>query len=157
MAVIVNQNSYVSLADAEAYFLTRLGSDMWSEATPEQKEAALCTATSLLDNMRWCGMTAVEGQPLAFPRKLSFFDPKEGRVVTPDATPARITSAQLELTLHLLESDDALSASTSVDSLSVGPISLTTIRKASAVPVRVLNMVRPLLINNGANLVWRAN
>ena len=157
MAVIVNQNSYVSLTDADAYFLARLGSEVWSEATPEQKEAALRTATSLLDNMRWCGMTAVEGQPLAFPRKMSFFDPSQGRVVTPEGLPPRLVNAQLELSLHLLESEDALSAVTSVESLSVGPISLTNIKKAASVPARVLNMVRPMLVNNGANVVWRAN
>lgn len=157
MAVTLNENSYVTLVEAEAYFAQRLSSEAWVEASSANKEAALVTATNVLDNMRWNGVAVSDSQLLCFPRDISYFDARLGRHITVSDTPKRIKDAQIELALHLLENPDTLQSTTSIDSLKVGPIDLTDIKKASLVPQRIHVMVQPLLVNNGANLVWRAN
>ena len=157
MAVISGTNSYVTMEEAEAYFLQRLGADAWDGAVPSAKEAALVTATRLLDSMRWAGMAATDEQPLAFPRAITYFDPKKGALVTPTGVPPRVTNAQLELALHILNSPEVLSEEASVDEMSLAKLNLGKIRKAPTIPAAVLSEVRPLLVNQGANLVWRAN
>jgi hypothetical protein len=157
MAVTLNENSYVTLEEAEAFYLQRLGSDAWTDASASDREAALVTATTLLDNMRWNGVAVSSSQTLCFPRTIEYFDTRLGYTVNVTGVPKRVKDAQLELTLHLLENPGILQASTSIESIKVGPINLDEIKKVSVWPPRLYAMVQPLLINSGANLVWRAN
>ncbi len=59
---------YLSVSDADAYFVTRLDSDAWLEATAERKQAALVTATRAIDNLNFVGVKQSPSQPLEFPR-----------------------------------------------------------------------------------------
>ena len=63
-------NSYVSLAEADDYFLTR-GNTEWT-GTDAEKEGALVRATDYLDGrygLRFIGEKASQRQALAWPRK----------------------------------------------------------------------------------------
>jgi len=45
MALVLNTNSYVEIADADGYLETRIDSANWFNATDEIREQALVTAT----------------------------------------------------------------------------------------------------------------
>lgn len=67
-------NSYVTAADADAYFDGRAFASAWTSATTGQKEQALVYATTLLDRERWLGakgstFTLALTQALAWPRR----------------------------------------------------------------------------------------
>lgn len=156
MAVTVGTNSYVSLAEADTFFSTRLNSTAWTSATEAEKTAALVSATSLLDQRSWTGWTVAEEQALAFPRVITYFDPKQGRVVSPLDVPKRVIDAQLELTLHLLENPDCLESTALPDSLAVSKVDIKGIAKTPVIPSRVYDLISPMLTNSGRT-VFRAN
>lgn len=159
MAVQLNVNSYITVADADLFFADRLDVAAWTEADAIMKGQALTTATQMLDDMLWAG-TVVDGdQPLAFPRVCEYFDPKTGALVYLDGStiPDRIVRATLELAYHLLNNDGLLDSSDSVKSLVIGSIRMDGMTPASKMPVHVRNIIKPLLVNAGANTWWRAN
>lgn len=63
-------NSYLSVAEADAIAATMLGTLKWLDAatTPQQKENALIQATLQLETLGWVGSRAVATQPLSWPR-----------------------------------------------------------------------------------------
>lgn len=149
-------NSYVTLDEAEAYFANRLDAAAWDEAKEVQKEQALVTAAQTMETLDWVGSIVDPSQPLAWPRKGYFFDPRLGYTVEIDDIPARVKTAQMELAYHLLNNDGVLDTGGGVKSVKVGPIEITGIRSASAVSSVASKMLSPLLNNRGA-AVWRAN
>ena len=159
MAVSKGINSYVTVAEADTYLADRLDVAAWISADVTQKGQALVTATALLDEMSWSGTAISESQSLAFPRVCEYFDPKLGTLIYLDGTtvPNRIISAVIELAYHLLNNDGLLDNTGSIGSITIGPISLSGIKPASQVPRHVERIVKPLQINGGANLWWRAN
>ena len=68
MALTVGTNSYISVADADTYFDARLFSTAWTDADNATKEAALITASRMIDRMQLAGRPADIDQALAFPR-----------------------------------------------------------------------------------------
>lgn len=68
VTITVDENSYISLADADDYFKTRLNSDTWTNATDEDKKKALITATKHIDYYNFIGRKENADQPLEFPR-----------------------------------------------------------------------------------------
>jgi hypothetical protein len=59
---------YLSVSDADAYFMTRLDSEVWLNATSDRKQAALVTATRAIDRLNFVGFRQTDSQPLEFPR-----------------------------------------------------------------------------------------
>jgi hypothetical protein len=69
VSLVLNQNVYISLADAKTYFTNnKLYYDAWTTATDDQKSIALIMATSKIDRQRLKGERAVYTQTLQFPR-----------------------------------------------------------------------------------------
>jgi len=66
--LVVGTNSYLSIADAEEYFTTRIRSDSWYGATEDEKAQALITATRQIDRLALRGTKKLSSQALAFPR-----------------------------------------------------------------------------------------
>lgn len=67
MPIIVGTNSYVTEAEADAYFSERFGYPSWD--TEANKVQALVSATQVLDlYCEWYGWPLDEDQLLAFPR-----------------------------------------------------------------------------------------
>jgi len=60
--------SYVSLAEANEYFSSRLHADAWAEASDADKEKALAMATKAIDRQPLKGRQTDPAQTLAFPR-----------------------------------------------------------------------------------------
>jgi hypothetical protein len=97
--ILVGQNAYVSLAEADTTASARLFAETWNNALPRTKEQAIITATALLDRMQWQGRKLAPTQPLAWPRVAD-----HAPLGYPLATeiPAAIKTASVELALHLL-------------------------------------------------------
>jgi hypothetical protein len=155
MAATKGVNSYVTLAEANAYFENKLDVAAWIDASDPQKEQALVTATRYLDNLNWLGAVRSEDQALCFPREGSYYDASRGAHVQFTATvPKRITDAVCELAYHLLNNDGLLDDVGGVKSVSVGSISVDMIKAPSVLPDIVFSLVKPM--RNLGRLVWRA-
>jgi hypothetical protein len=61
-------NSYVTLADADAYFETVPNSSTWTDKTTDQKNRALISATRWIDSLNFYGDRCDNGQSLKWPR-----------------------------------------------------------------------------------------
>ena len=157
MALEKDVNSYTTVAEADAYFADRLGSEKWTAADNTKKERALITGSRALNDYPWSG--SAKSTTLAFPRTGSYYDPALGYDVPMDPVPQRIITASLELALHLLTNPGVLSAQSSFDSISVGDISLDYRSTMPSAPPVVAKIIRPLLIAGGSagDIWWRAN
>lgn len=61
--------SYVTLAEADAFFASRLGADAWDDAETADQTKALQMATAKIDNLPFQGYVLLSTQARAFPRK----------------------------------------------------------------------------------------
>lgn len=97
MTITVGTNSYISIADADAYFAARLYADDWT-GTDLFKERALLMARRLLDQQDFLGWRTLVSQMLAWPRM--------GIPGVPaDSVPTAIPDAQCELALAFIRRD----------------------------------------------------
>lgn len=62
-------NSYVTLTEAKTYFLRRLYTDAWDNASDEEQENALLAATMQLDQLDYVGSPVTTFQALKWPRE----------------------------------------------------------------------------------------
>ena len=168
MALVLNTNSYVEIADADTYFETRIDSANWFAAGDEIKEQALVTATQLVDDHAWIGSAVSSSQALAWPRAdVTYYDPRMGSSITvaSDEVPARVLTAVYEQALHLVNNEDLLAGTTQTfESISVGSISLTDsnsdVTRTSIKPSVVMKPLKPLIRAGNAGVGgawWRAN
>lgn len=94
-----NANSYITLAEAQAYADSDIDSSQWDTASVDQRTRALITATRNLDLIGYVGTRSTTTQALAWPRK--DFKTTE-KTYADNAIPAEIKLAQWELTKALL-------------------------------------------------------
>jgi hypothetical protein len=168
MALVLNTNSYVTIADADTYFETRIDSAEWEAADDETKEQALVTATQLIDERHWIGAAVSSSQALAWPRKNAiYYDPRMGQQITiaNNEVPSQIKIAVYEQALHLVQNEDLIAQKIQTfESISVGSISLSDsnndVTKTSITPSIILRPLRPLIRRDGIGMGgswWRAN
>lgn len=168
MALVLNTNSYVSIADADTYFETRIDSANWVDAEDEIKEQALVTATALIDDNAWIGSAVSSSQALAWPRKNAIYnDDRLGLQVTiaEDELPSRVKTAVYEQALHLVNNEDVLMGQTQTfESISVGSISISDSNgdttRTPIKPSTALKPIRPLIRKGSTGMGgswWRAN
>lgn len=94
-------NSVATVAEADAYFLNRLHSGLWSTAS---KEAALITGTRLIqDGCRFIGDKATDEQALDWPRT-GVYD-RDGFYVSELIIPEAVKNGVFEMAYAMLESD----------------------------------------------------
>lgn len=100
----VSANSYVTLADAEVYYESRLHSDEWDDVADSVKNEGLAMATMLFDSeLLWVGSPASTTQALRWPRT-SVTDP-EGVAVSSSTIPTFLANATAEFALWLIQDD----------------------------------------------------
>lgn len=100
-------NSYVTLADAETYYESRLHSDDWDDAEDSVKNEALAMATAILDSeLLWVCSPTSTTQALRWPRTRVLTP--EGIAVDTDTIPKFLEDATAEFSLWLIK-DDRLS------------------------------------------------
>ena len=168
MALVLNTNSYVTIADADTYFETRIDSAEWETADDETKEQALVTATQLIDERHWIGAAVSSSQALAWPRKNAiYYDPRMGQQITVanNEVPSQVKIAVYEQALHLVQNEDLLAQKIQTfESISVGSISLSDsnndVTKTSITPSIIIRPLRPLIRRDGIGMGgswWRAN
>ena len=168
MALVLNTNSYVEIADADDYLDTRIDSATWFDTDDEIKEQALVTASLLIDDNSWIGSAVSSSQALAWPRKNAMYnDSRLGLQVTfaEDEIPSRVKVAVYEQALHLVDNEDLLQGTTQTfESISVGSISISDsngdVTRTPIKSTQATKSIRPLLVKGsvgqGAGW-WRAN
>ena len=122
-------NSYASLVEAEAYFGDRLYCTEWTNATADQKTAALLMAAKILDTrVQWDGDRTTYDQSMQWPRTGVKDQLGYGSTVVYldlNVIPKWLKDAQCEQALVLLKGDATADSDTrGLNSLSVGPIKL---------------------------------
>lgn len=154
-------NSFVSVAEADAYLEARLNSSAWTGTEP--KKIAVIEATRELTRLMWVGSRTDTTQALSWPRTYAI-DPD---VPAPsllgdiaelyfddDVIPQRVKDATCELALEFLKAGTsdlaAQDAKQNVIQKTIGPISTTysepyqRARGLARFP-RVLELIAPLL------------
>ena len=95
-------NSYVTVAEADAYFDERANASLWSTST--EKESLLITASRLLDwQLKFKGSKTSELQSMSFPR--SDIELSSGYIVPSDSIPTELKWAVFELALLSVGTD----------------------------------------------------
>jgi hypothetical protein len=94
-----SSNSYISLADADAYFATLLDGADWAAFTTDKRERALISATAVIERLQLRGKQydRTTPQALHFPRATDY--DAEGDCIIPPA----IQNAQCEQALWMLQ------------------------------------------------------
>jgi len=148
-------NSYVSRAEADAYFEARPNSDAWtSAADPEQ---ALIAATARLDLEQFVGYKFLTEARLKWPRFETYDD--DGNPYDSATIPQRVKDATCELALHMLNSgttdSQAATGLEQFESISLGNITLTpnqSAPKEGDLPTIVLRILRGLIQSSRGNV-----
>jgi hypothetical protein len=98
-------NSFVTLAEADAYLETRLNASAWNdEEEDDVKMQALCEATRELSAIQWQGNRADSSQALSWPRS-GATNPdgtSSSEQYAIDVIPQRLKDATCELALEFL-------------------------------------------------------
>ncbi|MDY4280859.1 MAG: DnaT-like ssDNA-binding protein [[Pasteurella] mairii] len=109
MSLMVPEQAYVSLEEADAYHAIRASFDQWDGLDDAAKERRLVSASDFLDvNYRFSGHKAVEAQSRAFPRQ-------DGVI------PKAVKFAVCELALH---ADLNQNQAQKMASVKVGPVAV---------------------------------
>lgn len=168
MAVVIDAtvggasaNSFVTLAEAQAYMDARLNESSWESATPDTQNRALVEATRDLSVAVWQGTRADSTQALSWPRWF---------VVNPDlpwagtvyyastVIPQRVKDATCELALQYVKAGTtdvaAQDPQQNIIEKTVGPLttrySEPLNRKVGIARYpRVIDLIRPLLVSSG--------
>ena len=98
-------NSYVTLAEANTYFETVPDSSTWTNKTDDQKNRALISACSELDNLQFLGVRCDTDQALKWPRNNYAVD---GVSLECSSIPLNIKKAQYLLARELANDPTAI-------------------------------------------------
>jgi len=155
-------NSYIDVAEADQYFLTRIGASSWASASLADKQAALITASGFIDDEY--SFVGVPVGVMSWPRKDGqYFDKKSNTLVILDGVtvPAAVKKAVMEQAFHLLVYQEALSDPGVVyDRIKVGPIEIEdSTASASQAPVsqkaKLLNkLLSSFVLEGSSNRTW---
>jgi hypothetical protein len=133
-------NSYVTLADADAYFETTPDATNWDDKTDDQKNRALISATRWIDALSFYGKRCSETQALKWPRKDYKVD---GIELACTLIPIGIEVATYELARAFANDTDAITGSTGTtgiyDQVELGELKVKY--KASSMTPGVINNV----------------
>jgi len=133
-------NSYVTLADADAYFETVPDSTDWVSKSTDQKNRALISATRWIDVLSFYGKRCSETQALKWPRKDYKVD---GIELACTLIPFGIEVATYELARALANDTDAITGSTGTtgiyDQVELGELKVRY--KSSSMTPGVINNV----------------
>lgn len=106
--LVVGTNTYVTAAEAEAYFAGRINVTAWTGATADDKVRALITACRALDSLPLKYRKTVSSQTLVFPRQIAPHPyPEEWQYLyasyDPTVVPQEVKDSQCEEAWALLK------------------------------------------------------
>lgn len=149
-------NSYVTRAEADAYFDGRVNAAEWtaSTVTAATKEQALVAATDRLEQEQYLGYKTTTTQRLKWPRTNVYDD--DGTAYAEGVSPRPMKEACYEQALALLKDAKLLDATglAAFDAVAVGPLNVQ-IRQPEAsgkLPAQVQRLLRGLWIG-GSGIV----
>ncbi len=97
----IEARSYNTIEEANAYFIARLHSELWIQATDEIKQAALNSAARIIDKFGYIGRKLVATQEHEFPRSGIYLD-----CVAITTVPNEIKIAECDIAYALLSGID---------------------------------------------------
>lgn len=171
-----NANSYVTIAEADAYMAGRLNASAWTTADTDTRSRALIEAQRNLTPLLWVGSRVTDTQALAWPRAYAPNPDAPAPVSTTGrenllprfivyygdtVVPQRVKDAQVELALEFLKSGTADLAVVDgsfnitrekVDVLEVEYSDPSLRAVGLAKYTRVMSLVTPLFVNSGSGL-----
>lgn len=119
----VSSNSYIDETDANTYFESVINSDSWDTASTPNREAALITATRLLDqNIVYIGSIATDTQALRWPRSAAYN--QDGIEYSDSAIPEKLKFIVCDLALSILSNGGYTGSSNQFRQLNVGSLIL---------------------------------
>lgn len=139
-------NSYVSVAEADAYHATHLYASVWTAATVTTKETAVIHATRVLDLMyKWAQWSTTPTQKLQWPRT-GVEDFLRRSYIGDLVIPSQLKDATAEFARQLIVADrtaDSDIETQGITSLGVGSVSLSFKESviAKVVPDAVVEMI----------------
>ncbi len=161
-----SSNSYVTLAEATAYFADRLNSSAngdWATdssgvaRTTAVKEAALVTATRRIDEEQFLGLKASTTQSLKWPR-VAVYD-EDGIAFSASAIPERVKQATYLTALELLKVDFlAESYMGNIKTLKTGTLEIEQFmqRISGKLPSEAFRLLRFVMAGAGGGRLIRA-
>lgn len=116
-SIISNADSYITLTEANDYWINHGNPVLWSSATDSEKEAAIRYATQFIESSySFKGSLISTEQPLSFPRT-AFYD-REGRILAGEGViPKAIKDASAELALRHLDNNLFFQAQQAIGSI----------------------------------------
>ena len=144
--------SYLEILEATTLLSETIGNEPWLLLTDAVKTASLVQASLILDsNFDWFGTISSENQDLRWPR--TGVQDRVGRTIASDSAPSIIKQATVALASYLTQTGGVNVVANNVESLKVGPISLSFDSKESVndqlVPRYVISMLSQLGIYTG--------
>jgi len=136
-------NSFATVEQSDTYHATRLYAAAWTSAKVGQKEAALITATRILNGLEWDGDIASDEQALRFPRT-GLTDP-DGRPIDDETIPTFLVEATCEFGRLLLESDRLADPdSAGIHKVKAGPVEVEFDRldRPALLPLSVFSLIQ---------------
>ena len=141
-----NATSYVTLAEADAYFLDRYGAAKWNDSgvVDDDKNRAIITATNRLEQEEYRGApTDVLNQRLKWPRSGTYTP--DGVLYADGTVPRPVKEATYELADAVLAGGISLKDTglEPFESVTVGPLSVKPRigRRAGRLPEQVLRLL----------------
>lgn len=123
--------SYITIDEANEYFLTRFGAGLWNELSLEDKKKALITATRRIDCLPYIGYKVNPNQKHQFPRYFIDYTYALNYFVTAEV-PQEVKDATAEEALSIVQyievnGEDAFNGAvnTNMQSLKLGDASIT--------------------------------
>lgn len=99
-SLTVGTNTYVTLAEANAYLADQLRAwEDWEGLDDDTKIRALITAARIFEKQPWAGARTVEAQDMSFPRTGLTY--RDGRAVDSATVPPEVEFAQIEYAYEL--------------------------------------------------------
>lgn len=145
-------NSYVTVAEADAYFATSFGRTAWGSASAANKEIVLIESTRLLDLLvSWKGYVKSDTQALRWPR--TYVPNIDGRYngvdtilesyISDSIVPKDVKNAVFELAYSLLSNGGFQASENELSKVKVGLVSIdfSDTVKSNGLPKMVRDMI----------------
>ena len=148
-------NSYVTVAEADAYFADSYGRGKWATSAQADREALVISASRSLDQyINWSGQRATSTQSMEWPRKGTF--DRAGNLIPDTIIPSQVKYATYELAYYMLDTGGALSFSDqTVDMVKLGSIEVEFTPHST--DVGIPSFIEEMLANLGTGVVAGAN
>jgi hypothetical protein len=160
-----DSNTYIGLADADAYFEGRLHAEAWTAADDPTKSAALVHAARMLDQyISWLGEKSNTDQAMEWPRwgvyldgSVYYMTPNQPAAwvyaIDSDTIPRVLKDAQCELALVLIGQDlQSLPDTAGFKVISVAGVELEVDKhdRLREIPAHVFKLVSHLGVRKGS-------